>query len=609
VPSSDTPIRNTGAVALEGLDVSEADLLAALEAEDAAAMEAGAVSGDEVWFEFVTQEDDRVRPMHAALHGSVWRVGDPAAPVPPIDYGCRCGMRYVAPPGSPAAKVLPVAKAVPATHADAFRAWLAARFKVSPAGIGSVVGSLEKVPLADRQGAATARVQARLLAMGEPGTLTEARPLATMLLAIERPRGGTAPPPPPTPPVVPPAPAPAPAPTPPIVPPPAPAAPAPTLAGRAAAALPVASASWGKPAKEWTPEEREANRVVGRSAANAAIRATVPLRAEARTAFAAVTEAEAAAGIAGAHAQAARADLYYPKAGYDKAVAAYVEAPEGPARVAAKAVVDKLEPRFLELDKQWREAEARAASTARARDEARKALDAVGDKVRAAVVAANPKAVGTFDGWKRVADPVLKARPTLVEDVDRFGKLVAASSGWVPERVAIHASAKSARGSAERNGAGTGVHAVKLSARPGVGSHELGHTLEYDGPDVLKAAIALLKRRTAGKPLEWLRDRFKGAGYKANEVFRDGGFVDPYVSKDYGRAMLAASLKANAGGGKKAARAAPAYGDWFGKAGADADTSEVVSMGMEWLAMRPAELLARDPQHFRLAVRAAMGAR
>ena len=32
--------------------------------------------------------DDRVRPSHAALHGTVWRLDDPRAPIPPMDFGC-----------------------------------------------------------------------------------------------------------------------------------------------------------------------------------------------------------------------------------------------------------------------------------------------------------------------------------------------------------------------------------------------------------------------------------------------------------------------------------------------------------------------------------------
>lgn len=187
-PSLDNPIRNDGSIGIEGLDVGEADLLASLEQEDTGALAAGAVSGDEVWFEFVTLEDDRVRPAHAALHGSVWRVGDPAAPVPPIDYGCRCGMRYVAPPGTKAAKFLPPAPRSPQTHEAVISQYLVDRFDTNQKALRALVDKLNKLPLADRQGAATVQVQALLRKLDEAGTLTDARQLANMILALKRAR-------------------------------------------------------------------------------------------------------------------------------------------------------------------------------------------------------------------------------------------------------------------------------------------------------------------------------------------------------------------------------------------------------------------------------------
>ncbi len=48
--------------------------------------------------------DDRVRPSHAAFHGRIFEMGE--APVPPLDYGCRCAIRYMARPKTQAAKVL-----------------------------------------------------------------------------------------------------------------------------------------------------------------------------------------------------------------------------------------------------------------------------------------------------------------------------------------------------------------------------------------------------------------------------------------------------------------------------------------------------------------------
>lgn len=52
------------------------------------ALQQGAFDGEDVWVEFLTVGDNHVRPAHAALHGTVWRCDDPAAPAPPLDYGC-----------------------------------------------------------------------------------------------------------------------------------------------------------------------------------------------------------------------------------------------------------------------------------------------------------------------------------------------------------------------------------------------------------------------------------------------------------------------------------------------------------------------------------------
>lgn len=45
---------------------------------------------------FVTQNDERVRPSHAALHNTVWDADDPLRPVPPLDFGCRCEEEFFA---------------------------------------------------------------------------------------------------------------------------------------------------------------------------------------------------------------------------------------------------------------------------------------------------------------------------------------------------------------------------------------------------------------------------------------------------------------------------------------------------------------------------------
>jgi|HubBroStandDraft_3_1064219.scaffolds.fasta_scaffold175356_3 hypothetical protein len=79
-----------------------------------------ALDADAVYFEYITMHDDRVRPSHAALDGSIWRIDDPFAPVPPCGYNCRCSMRYVAKSNSPAAQILPIASAPLRTRAEVF---------------------------------------------------------------------------------------------------------------------------------------------------------------------------------------------------------------------------------------------------------------------------------------------------------------------------------------------------------------------------------------------------------------------------------------------------------------------------------------------------------
>ncbi|WP_292451567.1 minor capsid protein [Methylibium sp.] len=95
-----------------------------LRPDQSAALGEGAFDGDQVWVEFLTQEDAHVRPAHAALHGTVWSADDPNAPAPPLDYGCRCQLRYVAKPNTLAAHVFPVAEVVPVPRADVFAAYL-----------------------------------------------------------------------------------------------------------------------------------------------------------------------------------------------------------------------------------------------------------------------------------------------------------------------------------------------------------------------------------------------------------------------------------------------------------------------------------------------------
>lgn len=107
-------------------------IFAGLPAEDiqAVADRGGPLDADQVYFQFVCSTgggghdpngspDERVRPEHACLHGTVWRLDDPGAPIPPLSFGCRCAMRYVAKPSTPAARVLDEAPAAPETSQKA----------------------------------------------------------------------------------------------------------------------------------------------------------------------------------------------------------------------------------------------------------------------------------------------------------------------------------------------------------------------------------------------------------------------------------------------------------------------------------------------------------
>lgn len=84
----------------------------------------GSLDPDQCVVEFCTQEDDRVRPSHEALAGTVWEPGDPDAPVPPLDYGCRCYVRTCAKPDTHAAHFLPVLDREILSTAEAYAVYL-----------------------------------------------------------------------------------------------------------------------------------------------------------------------------------------------------------------------------------------------------------------------------------------------------------------------------------------------------------------------------------------------------------------------------------------------------------------------------------------------------
>lgn len=196
-------------------------------------------------------------------------------------------------------------------------------------------------------------------------------------------------------------------------------------------------------------------------------------------------------------------------------------------------------------------------------------------QIEAAIAKAIPAPASGMPAWKvYIADQL--AAPGQAKGVDRFGRTISATSGWNPSSVVAYTEAPGVRGWATGNtrlASGKRVHTVHISETPNAGTvvHELAHTLEFENTRTQAAARAFVLRRTQGAPLR---------EYRPGEFVRDGGFFDPYVGRDYST------------GGE-----APYV-----------DGTEVVSMGVEALAHNPAHLLAKDPEHFMLALKAAMGA-
>lgn len=112
-------------------------------------------------------------------------------------------------------------------------------------------------------------------------------------------------------------------------------------------------------------------------------------------------------------------------------------------------------------------------------------------------------------------------------------------------------------------------------------AHEYGHYLEGLSPSIQKLTQEFLRRRTEGKPILKLKDAIPNSGYSDNEVYKDGGFISPYVGKIYYR---------------DAAKKILAEG-----------SSEVFSMGLQELRNNPMEFLKNDPDHFALIVAAMQG--
>ena len=567
------------------------DLIAALDQDDRDALTAGAFDGDDVWFMFRTQDDDRVRPEHEALDGTVWRVGDPAAPVPPLDYGCRCFMEYVARPGSEAAAVLPAADKAPETHGAILTRYLTTTLDMNRERLARILTGLEDVPLGDRLGLATLSVQRRLSAMGLPDNLTTARPLARMLLAVKRPRparqdpgpGGVDLPEP-------------------ILPtPPTPITPAteqdPTDGDsdafldtslswddRAESAAKTATPSWERPRDEWTAREIQANKVLGQVAASRIARDLRGTRQELVTVRGQVDTLDV-------ERVQANADLTEARKARDRAAlnaaAHVVGGPQAAAAFqAAEAEVARLTDHTTRLAQ--RHADLMAA---------RKAIE---DRILRVIRDRNPAPLGAVpDFHTRTA--VWRKDAVLEWKTDTAGELMSRTLGLHFDR--LQPQVKNGRGYAQVISiAGARGVRVVVNGSPhsrGLVAHELTHAADYFNPDRVAASVAFLRRRTAGNRLEYLSTLSPGFSYKKSEVARAGGFMSPYTAKDYGDAWVAMVTPASLGGGLKNARKLTPY--------AGTDATEVLTQGATHMVEQTADLLEKDPDLFYFTIRGLMG--
>jgi len=94
--------------------------------------------------------------------------------------------------------------------------------------------------------------------------------------------------------------------------------------------------------------------------------------------------------------------------------------------------------------------------------------------------------------------------------------------------------------------------------------HELGHWFEHNNAEVQADVQDWLKYRTAGEPLKEMKDIYPTHGYDKGELTREDKFMHAYIGKEYG----------------------------------DKISSEVVSMGFQYLFQKPAEFYKKDPDHF-----------
>jgi len=155
--------------------------------------------------------------------------------------------------------------------------------------------------------------------------------------------------------------------------------------------------------------------------------------------------------------------------------------------------------------------------------------------------------------WLQVG---VKSRAALAdawrEGVDRFRRLVDGTVYDEMEGIVVFKTNK------RRAYYDLTTKAIHVDGRRNTIVHELGHWLEGQSEYIHEQALKFLARRTQGEQARWL-----GSGYGRNERAWFDKFLNPYIGKDYG-----------------------------GKA------SEIISMGLQYMAEDPVDFANRDPDMF-----------
>lgn len=111
---------------------------------------------------------------------------------------------------------------------------------------------------------------------------------------------------------------------------------------------------------------------------------------------------------------------------------------------------------------------------------------------------------------------------------------------------------------------------VTKNTNAGVIIHELAHTLENNST-IFKSAVDFLEKRTKGSDIYRLND--VNAAYGMSEIYRKGGFRNPYVGRVYGASETSRNYKG-------------------------LHATEVISLGLEWMYKDPLGFYREDREHF-----------